>query len=917
MYTNSVHLNNGIPYVYKPAAQPIKPKNTEHVGTTQAIYPVYTDIPYGIKPYTKIEEKTLPSGDILNTYKLINGQTITIIQKEGCPVVQTAFKVGAMDEPEGKDGMSHLMEHSMFHESEKYSDVDKEIKSLGGVSNASTDYSKTNYFIKLAKNDKETLGKAIDIEADMVFNPKFSKLEKEKKIVIKEAKECEASETKNISIKSVKDMFTLSKSSKNIIVGDETTVNSITEEDMFRYHGNYYIPSNSTTTIISPYHPDEIIDMAAKSFLEASAGIKNHPIKRTNYKLQDSLTRNDLISNENSKKDMVFEFCYPVSSVDDIAKINILTAWIKDNYNFSSGLYEIYDSKYEVYFENDIIDDEYDAFESLKEALNKISSGQISGEDLEKLKKDVIEEYDKTYKDNSDILSNVENSYLNFGHYTLEEIKNAIKNLTPEDIAEFSKFFSMSKCSMNVIHPKGTTNKEIEDSLNKYKNYITPVNLPKTTTQLDIRGNLKECNFHPCTSEKALTTTLPDNTNLTFINSKNDKCAILWEISNYNTSSFNPAAKFVLNEMINYIDTKQKDQYKNTSIRSASVFSNRNEFTFSSEFDFKDLDTVLDDMRRAFEINFNEKEFEKAKMMAKQTLINQSNNHSAFNMFLEEKLGQNSSLDKEKLLDSLDKLTLNDLKTYYNTILSNAHSNLFIDMPFEKNPESINKVASKAYIPNFTFRKDNTLRNVYQTSPKKCYIKSKNQPCYYKLHSFKTNGNQKDSMKFELLVKVLYERLFDSLREKQGLAYSLDTPFLEYGDMGIIALLINTDLKDKKDIEKIYSEFDKEVEKLKNEKITEKELEEAKNKLKMDILDSASDKSSFLECLAAQSTRPAGISRMENISETIDSINIDDIRNSANYTFKDKPDYLIEADNDTIDKNLDYFKTFGEIKRKN
>ncbi len=58
--------------------------------------------------------------------------------------------------------------------------------------------------------------------------------------------------------------------------------------------------------------------------------------------------------------------------------------------------------------------------------------------------------------------------------------------------------------------------------------------------------------------------------------------------------------------------------------------------------------------------------------------------------------------------------------------------------------------------------------------------------------------------------------------------------------------------------------------------------------------------------------KPYGLAGLQNNNEIIDSITADDILTAAKYMFQNEPDYLIEADSDTINKNMEYFNSLGK-----
>ena len=143
----------------------------------------------------------------------------------------------------------------------------------------------------------------------MIFHPKFSKLDKEKRIVTKEAKQGENSESINIFGLIKKTLFSINKPHvKDLLTGSEESINLITKNTMLRYHQYHYIPQNATTSVVTPYEPDEIIDMVSNAFLSATRGIENHPIQRKQYNPINHMVRKDIISKENNRTKINFGF---------------------------------------------------------------------------------------------------------------------------------------------------------------------------------------------------------------------------------------------------------------------------------------------------------------------------------------------------------------------------------------------------------------------------------------------------------------------------------------------------------------------------------------------------------------------------------------------------------------------------------
>src|SRR5947207_15892683 len=89
------------------------------------------------------------------SFTLPNGLEVTVIPDRRAPVVthMVWYRNGSADDPPGKSGIAHFLEHLMFkgtakHPAGEFSDV---VASLGGQENAFTSYDYTAYFQRVAK----------------------------------------------------------------------------------------------------------------------------------------------------------------------------------------------------------------------------------------------------------------------------------------------------------------------------------------------------------------------------------------------------------------------------------------------------------------------------------------------------------------------------------------------------------------------------------------------------------------------------------------------------------------------------------------------------------------------------------------------------------------------------------------------
>ena len=83
--------------------------------------------------------------------------------------------VGSADDPEGRPGLAHFLEHMLFLGTEKYpepGEYDRFITEHGGFSNASTSFAHTNYFFEV---DAAHLEGALDRFAQFFITPRFNR----------------------------------------------------------------------------------------------------------------------------------------------------------------------------------------------------------------------------------------------------------------------------------------------------------------------------------------------------------------------------------------------------------------------------------------------------------------------------------------------------------------------------------------------------------------------------------------------------------------------------------------------------------------------------------------------------------------------------------------------------------------------
>ncbi len=159
---------------------------------------------------------------------------------------QVWYKVGSIDEPEGKSGISHLLEHMMFRGSKNYPGnvFSKIIQAQGGIDNAFTTKDYTVYFQKLSPSKLQV---SIDLESDRMANLLFNSddFELEKKIVLEERRQRYEDDPESLIIEEVIGLAFKAHPYRKPIIGWSDDIISITLDDLKRYYHEYYCPGNA------------------------------------------------------------------------------------------------------------------------------------------------------------------------------------------------------------------------------------------------------------------------------------------------------------------------------------------------------------------------------------------------------------------------------------------------------------------------------------------------------------------------------------------------------------------------------------------------------------------------------------------------------------------------------------------------
>ena len=341
------------------------------------------------------------------------------------------------------------------------------------------------------------------------------------------------------------------------------------------------------------------------------------------------------------------------------------------------------------------------------------------------------------------------------------------------------------------------------------------------------------------------------------------------------------------------------------------------------EFASEDTAKALDLMKEVIENpRFTIEEFKHAKAFVTDAIM--ISNKSATDKLNEELFkDEPTGMNKEQVLQSIDEATFDDVKELYKQIMTNAQASIVMSAPFEKNSKLQNTLFEKMNTFD-NFQKFNmSLRNNFKPIEKTKVLTdddATNQAKIIEAFTYKYSGNMQDALTLKLMNTILGDgatsRLFQDLREQRKLAYSVRSSLDHVGNTGMVKLSIGTTTENVDtgeisydNVQKAIDGFNENVERMKNEKVSEEELESAKLSLKNDMLNAAEHPIGRSELLNDGLYSFYGLTNINQKFAMIDKITADDIQNVAQNVFGGKPVYSILATQNTLDNNKEYFKS--------
>ena len=203
------------------------------------------------------------------TFTLDNGLQVVVIANHRAPVVHHAvwYRVGAADEPPGKSGIAHMLEHLMFKGTDTIAagEFSKIVARNGGSDNAFTSQDYTGYFQNIAV---DRLPLVMEMEADRMVNLAFGEQDflTEREVVLEERRSRTDNRAQAQFSEQVGAAQFLSHPYGLPVIGWEHEIRGYTYDDFLSFYRRYYAPGNAIVIVAGDITAEALRPLAEQTY---------------------------------------------------------------------------------------------------------------------------------------------------------------------------------------------------------------------------------------------------------------------------------------------------------------------------------------------------------------------------------------------------------------------------------------------------------------------------------------------------------------------------------------------------------------------------------------------------------------------------------------------------------------------------
>ncbi len=258
-------------------------------------------------------------------FTLKNGLRVAIQEDHFAPVVaiQVWVKAGSADETPDVAGAAHVHEHMLFKgtQSRPVGAIAAEIESSGGSINAFTTADHTVYHVVLASRH---FSDGLDILTDAIQNSTFDphELDRELQVVMEEWKRGEDSPTTRAATELFEVAYTHHPYGRPVI-GYRETIEALNRERVVHFYQRWYHPNNMTVVIVGDIDQEEARQEVLRQFEQTPA--TQLPVRPRPPEPAQTALRLSVVDMNVEEFYLYFGFPLPPAEHEDIFALDLLS----------------------------------------------------------------------------------------------------------------------------------------------------------------------------------------------------------------------------------------------------------------------------------------------------------------------------------------------------------------------------------------------------------------------------------------------------------------------------------------------------------------------------------------------------------------------------------------------------------------
>jgi zinc protease len=264
-------------------------------------------------------------------YRLANGLQVLLYpdQSSSTVTINVTYKVGSRHESYGETGMAHLLEHMNFKGTPTHPKIMDELSSRGANANATTAYDRTNYFETLAATPGN-LEWALGFEADRMTHSLIAKKDLDTEMtVVRNEFEMGENNPAHVLSERVLETAYLWHNYGHPTIGARADIEGVPIERLQKFYHTYYQPDNATLIVTGKFDPKATLAYIEKVFGVIPKPTRILPNLYTAEPPQDGM-REVTLRRSGSQQVLDEAFHVPADAHPDAVSLSLLTSLLNE-----------------------------------------------------------------------------------------------------------------------------------------------------------------------------------------------------------------------------------------------------------------------------------------------------------------------------------------------------------------------------------------------------------------------------------------------------------------------------------------------------------------------------------------------------------------------------------------------------------